>query len=412
MNLSILQRKLAGVGALVAALICSVGLVSSVVGALPANTPPAGPVSLAPASGDSGTTFALAFSAAQFCPGDATAGFLWGTFLTSATNDPATLTFSASGNPIAPAGFSTTLRDPTGTPVRNQNPGLTDGIINPPGFLSFSGASFASVPPGDYWIGIACTRIDASFVIQNVKYWSSAVSITASTGAGPNNFTFGPATVQTTTTTTTTAATTTTTTAATTTTTTVARPTTTTTVAGGTTTTTTVAGSPTATVTPAAPSAGGSYSVSFSNCQVGETITFAQPQSTPASVPSTCRAAASLGGDGPIGLRAPAQLTTGTATASFTAPIAPGSYTVTMTGTVSAQRTATFVIAGTATPPVGGSNTGGASTGGSPTFGSTGTIPATGSSTTAVIVWGVLLLVFGRMAILLGRKPKVRPAGS
>jgi LPXTG-motif cell wall-anchored protein len=38
---------------------------------------------------------------------------------------------------------------------------------------------------------------------------------------------------------------------------------------------------------------------------------------------------------------------------------------------------------------------------------STGTIPATGSSTTSIVVWGILLLVFGRMAILFGRKPKV-----
>ena len=102
----------------------------------------------------------------------------------------------------------------------------------------------------------------------------------------------------------------------------------------------------------------------------------------------------------------PAQATNGTATGSFTAaPTAPGSYTVTMTGTVSAQRTASFVVVGASTP-VTGANTN-SNPGGIQSGSSTGTIPSTGSSTTSSIVWGVLLLVFGRIAILLGRKPKV-----
>ena len=65
-----------------------------------------------PTTGDSGVTFALSFGTVQACPGDANAGYLWGTFLTSAANDPATLTFTASGSPVGAAGFTTALRDP------------------------------------------------------------------------------------------------------------------------------------------------------------------------------------------------------------------------------------------------------------------------------------------------------------
>jgi len=40
-----------------------------------------------------------------------------------------------------------------------------------------------------------------------------------------------------------------------------------------------------------------------------------------------------------------------------------------------------------------------------------GQLPYTGNSPWSLVVWGAMLLVFGRMAILLGRKPKVRALG-
>jgi hypothetical protein len=54
---------------------------------------------------------------------------------------------------------------------------------------------------------------------------------------------------------------------------------------------------------------------------------------------------------------------------------------------------------------VGGSPIGGVSVAGSVTQ-----LPVTGKSTTALVVWSVLLLVFGRMAVLLGRPPRVKQA--
>ena len=391
MNLSHSRRRVALIASLFATSLCGAGFATTMVNALAPGSAAAGGVTLDPSTGESSVTFAMSFATVQACPGDAPAGYLWGTFLTSAANDPATLTFTASGNPVGTGGFTTALRDPFGAPIRNKNPNLVDGIVSPPNQVSFAGAAFVSAPAGDYWIGIACTKADANSVIQNVKFWATKITITSTAGAGPNNFTFGPAS---------TGSTTTTTVAGSTTTTTVAGATTTTTVAGGTTTTvaattTTVAGATTtvaaqaATLTPAVPIAGAPYKVTHPNCRVGDTITVTQPQSTPTSATATCalEQAAAIG----------------TATVAFTAaPTTPGTYTVTSTGATSGTRTATFVIVGTTPTTL-------ASTGGSSSGGSNGLIPATGSSTTSIIVWGILLLVFGRMAILLGRKPKVIP---
>jgi hypothetical protein len=80
------------------------------------------------------------------------------------------------------------------------------------------------------------------------------------------------------------------------------------------------------------------------------------------------------------------------------------------TSTSSSSSSTTVVSSGAGT----GTGTGSQSavgSGGSPSGGSfpvsAGTLPRTGSSPTALVVWGVLLLIFGRMAILLGRKPRV-----
>ena len=72
--------------------------------------------------------------------------------------------------------------------------------------------------------------------------------------------------------------------------------------------------SPTLTLSPSPPALGAPFQVTFTNCTIGETVTFTQPQSTPSTVVVTC-AAVSGAATGP-GL--------GQATASFTAaPTAP-----------------------------------------------------------------------------------------
>jgi hypothetical protein len=410
MSLNPRLRRFARDVARLATAVAAVMFVGTVVDALPAGTPPAGAMVLNPATGDSGTSISMTFAnTPQFCPGDAVANYRWTTFIVPRSTDIASMTFTPSGNPQGPP-FSSALRTavPLGQLVRAQNPGLGDGIVIPPLAIDFANVGFSTLTPGEYTMGIACT-LAVNGVVENQKYWTVPVVITASEGAGPNNFTYAVDTAAGTTTTTVADTTTTTVPDGGTTTTTVAGGTTTTTVAGGTTTTTVAGGSTSATISPSTPTPGGAYTVTFPNCSVGETITFQQAQSTPASVTGTCQASSALTSVGPTGFRRPLQATTGTATGRFTAaPTAPGTYTITMTGTVSAPRTVTFTISSTTT---GGTGTGtgtGTVTGGSPTGTSTsGTIPATGSSTTSLIVWGVLLLVFGRMAILLGRKPKV-----
>lgn len=409
------SRRVGFAVALVGVAVSLFGIVSTVAAALPGGTPPTNGLSglvLNPSSGDSGTTFSMRFDPDnQPCPGNNNAGYSWSTFITPVAQDAALLTFLPTGQPQATAtGRTTAFRDTTGEFVRGEFPDLDNFNINPPALLSFD-TTFATNPvvdPGSYFVGIACYNADG---LANERYWATRITVTAEAGAGPYGFSWATdvgdigGSSTTTTTTEVGGSTTTTSVAGGSTTTTVAGGTTTTTVAGA---TTTVAGGTSgATVSPSAPTPGGSYQVTFPDCSVGETITFSQAASTPASVTDVCEASSALSSGSIAGIRMPAQATTRTATGSFTAaPTAPGSYTVTMTGTVSAQRTASFVIVGASTPVTGGGSTS-ANTGGSPTSNSTGTIPSTGSSTASLIVWGVLLLVFGRMAILLGRKPKV-----
>ena len=124
------------------------------------------------------------------------------------------------------------------------------------------------------------------------------------------------------------------------------------------------------TVGPVTP--GGPYTATYSNCVPGETITFTQPQSTPATVTGVCAAGGSLG----------------TATASFAnAPTAAGDYTVTASGTQSPVRTITFSLgaAGSTVPAT-------VPSGGLPATGSNGLGTAT-SVGLGLLVVGLGLLV-------------------
>ena len=351
-------------------------------------------------TGGSATAFTVLLPSGAACTGDsASGGYRVHTYMVPAAVDPQTLKFNFLGpNPAGSgAAYAQPLfRSATGQAFVNVTTGIADVAGGPglvptlPGF-DFSSTRFVPgyVVPGTYNVGVMCTKALGAEVD---KYWNVELTFATSATDLPNGLTWTVSGGATTTTTTTVAAATTTTVAAATTTT-VARATTTTVAAATTTTvaaatTTTVVGAAGGTVTPTAPAPGGAYTATYPNCRAGETVTFSQPLSTPASVTATCAAV-------------------GNATASFTAaPVTAGSYTVNMVGSVSGTKTATFVIT-TAASPVAPA----APIGGSPSGSSSGTIPATGSSTTAVVVWGILLLVFGRMALLLGREPRVISTG-
>lgn len=348
-----IARDLARVGVAVAA----VGLFATVADALPAGTPSAGAISMNPVSGNSDTTFSLVFgSPPQFCPGDAINSYRWGTFITPITNDPAPMTYSASGIALGPT-FTGNLRDPIGTQIRAQNPGLGDGLIVAPTGLSFASSAFASLA-GDYWVGIACTLPDNVGVVQTVKYWSTQITITASAGAGPNSFTYGAATSTTTTTTTVAAGTTTTTVPSATTTSTT---TSTTSPLGATTTSTVVPGGSTTTTVP---------------CGSAATATTTTTTTPAGSTTTTTR---------------PSGATTTTTTAPTTTTTVPCVSTTTTVPSAITTTTVRFASGGTGAT----SNSG---------------LANTGSSTTAIVAWALLLLTFGRMVLLLGRTPKVLSA--
>ncbi len=110
--------------------------------------------------------------------------------------------------------------------------------------------------------------------------------------------------------------------------------------------------------------------------------------------------------------------TTSTTTTTTMKPPTGSSTTTTVkpptgSSTTTATTTTTTSVAGSPSSGT-GSTTGGTTSGGSPSgssFAGPATLPPTGSSTTSLVVWGLLLVTFGRMAVLLGRKPKVLHGG-
>ncbi|MCB0998396.1 MAG: hypothetical protein KDB40_03795 [Acidimicrobiales bacterium] len=113
--------------------------------------------------------------------------------------------------------------------------------------------------------------------------------------------------------------------------------------------------------------------------------------------------------------------TSTTSTSSTTSTTVAGGSTTTSTTVAGGSTTSTSVAGSTTTSTTqvasaaaASSSSGGFSVGSSGTgSGSGGTIPETGPShTIRIIVWSVLLVVFGRMAVLLARPIRVIPVGS
>jgi hypothetical protein len=181
------RRRIAGL--LAAASVVPLVLVTSFTpaSALPPGTPPNHPVTMLPATGDSGTDFKLAINGTdQFCAGDGVAGYFWHTFITPLAQDPATLDYP-SGTPtgLAPTTF---LRSSTAAQLKNQFPGTGDGFVNLNGpIIDFANGFFGTLPAGSYHIGAACTAPASQ---ETDEYWSTIITLTASPGAGPNNFTY------------------------------------------------------------------------------------------------------------------------------------------------------------------------------------------------------------------------------
>lgn len=180
-------RTVAGVAALAA--VAAMVPAANIAQALPPGTPPAGPATVTPPTGNSGTNFNLAIPVGASCPGDGNGGYRWGTYITPITNDPADMVFDGSGSPLGQPAISSSLRSAsTSQLVRAIPPGLGTGLIAIPP----AGFNFISLPglSGEYNIGIMCT-LNTAGVINNERYWNTEITITPDTvNGGVNNFSY------------------------------------------------------------------------------------------------------------------------------------------------------------------------------------------------------------------------------
>ena len=234
--MKIMSSRLKGLTLGVTAILAATAVIPiAIAAALPPGTPRAGTVSISPATGTSATTFSVVPPVGAACPGDNTQSYLYHSFITPFGNDPADMVYTPSGTPTGEPQFTNNLANSVGTRSRNLLPGLGDGLLIAVSNQSYaSTALFGTLTPGTYTVGITCTQPDGAFVPQTMRYWATEITIAASAGSGPNNFTYAVGNAPPPTTTTTVPPTTTTTT-----TTTTVPPTTTTTVPPTTTTTTT-----------------------------------------------------------------------------------------------------------------------------------------------------------------------------
>lgn len=173
------KRFVVGATAL-AAVAGGIAVSSTPVQAAPPGTPPAGIADLnLPPGGSLPANFTANPSPVPAnCQGDsATGGYRWQTFISPVANDPATFTYPG-GNATVPGGgvgFTSTLLSSTGNFVGNQNTAVGTGqIVAIPAFNL--GAFGAALTPGEYNIGFAC-----SLAGETTRYWSTGVTITATT---------------------------------------------------------------------------------------------------------------------------------------------------------------------------------------------------------------------------------------
>jgi hypothetical protein len=125
-------------------------------------------------------------------------GYFVSSFITSAANDPTTLSFDADG-PHTRTGVAFPLFDATHSSYVERNTdqprsGSTEGAVLPTGSLTWTDFDTSALPPGSYRVGLACIASgNATRVVD--RYWDRAVSFTAD-ASDPSGFVWkvdGPA---------------------------------------------------------------------------------------------------------------------------------------------------------------------------------------------------------------------------
>lgn len=198
-------RKVAGLAGAVAALAAvaaTVPLAATTAGAvqLPPAAPSSGPVTLAPATGNSGTTFQMTPPTGAACNNSGANGWRFHTFIAPLTSDPSQLDYNTFGTP-GPLPIAN-LRNGS-SQIRNVSPAIGNNFVSAQS-LNYTSPAFgaASLPPGEYWVGFACTSPDGFITPTDLsgpkdtfldveQYWATAITIEAAAGAGPNNFVWG-----------------------------------------------------------------------------------------------------------------------------------------------------------------------------------------------------------------------------
>lgn len=334
--------------------------------------------------GGSDTDFAVRLPEGSACSGDsASDGYRVQSYMVPAAVDPASLTFGATG-PL-PEGTGAAFRQPLqaalGNPYVN---GLTDLKVEPDpggnisGLPAFDFSVFGAdgpqlVPAGTYNLGIACTLGPPS-ATQIDKYWNVQMAIAHDAADEPAGLTWTVAETQ--------------------------------------------AESTTLTleVTPADGADPGEEVSITATVEPGAadgTVTFLDGETDLGTAPveeavATITVEDLAEGDHVLSATfAPDEPTAYLPSTSDTIAYVVAADGATTTSTSDPTSTTTTTTGPT---PVSVGDSG--FSGGSPTLSSMGQLPRTGGSTLSTVLWGALLVVFGRMAVLLGRTPVVIPAGA
>lgn len=346
-----------------------------------------GSVSITPTSGSSATTFGLTFGSTPQCAGDsASGGYNWSAIMIPAAADINAVTMSATGpNQVSGEYRTALLASPNGDTIAMQNTGIAGGA-GQPGIISgipqftFEFNLPGEIPAGSYQVGVVCTK-DGGQTLDT--YYVTGMTVTADAAGGPAEITWAEATLG-------------------------GGGTTTTTVDGSTTTTvdgstTTTVGGSTTTTTGVVVKVGPPLVLSADTVVAGGAVDVTGTEWEPGSDVEVA-----LDGSGdPVSLGTLTADADGKISGPLTIPgnSEPGLHTIAALGingsgelmasgaklTVEAATQVTYGGTPSAASPVS----------------TAGQLPFTGSSPIPMVAWAVALLLFGRMAMLMGKRPKV-----
>ncbi len=376
-------RRLALLGTRVAAIASACMLLLSGYVAITGGTPAGaatnnGTVVLDPTSGSSADTFTVSFAngAPLACPGDsATGNYRVQSFVVPSGTSLDGLMFKSTGPAVGQP-----LIDANGNSLVNGLTDITTGVITQlPGTFTFQYNLPSDFSAGDWLVGIACTQGTGAGMTKT--YWSTGITIASDAAGGPAQLTWHTSSPATTTTTT--------------------GGSTTTTTDGGSTTTTTADGSTTTTSSTIVVKVGPPLTLSQDTANAGDSVTI-QASGWQPSAPVDIYLHSE-----PILIGTLTADANGDINGAVTIPAdtQPGFHTLVALGLDSTGgpmgSSADITIEGsTAT------TTGGTPSAASPVT-TAGQLPFTGSSPLPMIFWAICLLVFGRMAMLVGKRTKV-----